>query len=114
MHAGDAAEAEDVPYFSEEEETMSQTGRPMTDQELEEMGLSPPKDDMDDDDVEDLEEINDVEESEEEEGGDGTAEQYFQKYGVMKPPPCPKQMPKWGGACGHQNLLDHRQDTKLR
>ena len=96
MHAGDAAEAEDVPYFSEEEETMSQTGRPMTDQELEEMGLSPPKDDMDDDDVEDLEEINDVEESEEEEGGDGTAEQYFQKYGVMKPPPCPKQMPQMG------------------
>ena len=72
-----------------------------------------PKDDMDDDDVEDLEE-NNVEESEEEEGVDGTAEQYFQKYGVMKPPPCPKQMPKWGGACGHQNLLDHRQDTKLR
>ena len=55
-----------------------------------------PKDDMDDDDVEDLEE-NNVEESEEEEGVDGTAEQYFQKYGVMKPPPCPKQMPKWGG-----------------
>ena len=89
MHAGDAAEGEDVPHFSEEEEeTMSQTGRPMTDQEMKELGLSPPQD------VEDVE----VEESEEEEGhGDGTAEQYFQKYGVMKPPPCPKQMPQMGG-----------------
>ena len=62
MHAGDAAEGEDVPHFSEEEEeTMSQTGRPMTDQEMKELGLSPPQD------VEDVE----VEESEEEEGGDG-------------------------------------------
>ena len=92
MHAGDAAEGEDVPHFSEEEETMSQTGRPMTDQEMKELGLSPPQDAMDDDDVE-----VEVEESEEEEGGDGTAEQYFQKYGVMKPPPCPKQMPQMGG-----------------
>ena len=45
MHAGDAAEGEDVPHFSEEEEeTMSQTGRPMTDQEMKELGLSPPQD----------------------------------------------------------------------
>lgn len=97
MHAGDAAEPEDVPHFSEEEEeeTMSQTGRPMTDQEMEELGIPMPKDDMDDDDVENLEESN-VEESEEEEEHE-TAELYLKKYGVMKPPPCPKQMPQMGG-----------------
>ena len=96
MHAGDAAKEEDIPHFSEEEETMSQTGRPLTDEEMKELGLSPPQDDINDD-VEDLEEVNVEESEEEEEESAGTAEQYFQKYGVMKPPPCPKQMPQMGG-----------------
>ena len=91
MHAGDAATTEeDIPHFSEEEETMSQTGRDMTDEEMRAMGLTPPKDEVDEVDEEVTEEV----ESEE---GDDDPEQYFQKYGVMKPPPCPKPMPMQGG-----------------
>ena len=93
MYAGDDAEEEkeDIPHFSEdEEETMSQTGRPMTDEEMRAIGLTPPKDDLEDVEVDSTEE-----DDEEDEGMDGDG--YFQKYGVMKPPPCPKPMPQQGG-----------------
>lgn len=93
MYAGDDAEEEkeDIPHFSEdEEETMSQTGRPMTDEEMRAIGLTPAKDDLEDVEVDSTEE-----DDEEDEGMDGDG--YFQKYGVMKPPPCPKPMPQQGG-----------------
>ena len=80
-----------IPHFSEEEETMSQTGREMTDEEMRAMGLTPPQDEVD----EQVE--SEHMEQEESEEGDEDADQYFQKYGVTKPPPCPKQMPTQGG-----------------